>query len=79
MDEATERSAAEGFAVNVDSVYNESAAVDAVLKEMSTEIIAPPKDMSFNDFVENCKVKLDEAGLQTIIDEVNRQYEAFTK
>ena len=79
MEKAEERPVAAGFAVNIDSVYNESQAVDIVLKEMSSEIFAIDKGLSFDDYLEKYKKKLNEAGLQTIVDEVNRQYEAFAK
>ncbi len=73
MDAAVETSAV-GFAVNVDSVYQESIAVEAVLRQMSDEIVAPEAGLSFDDFVAKYKSKLDEAGLQTIIEEVTEQY-----
>ena len=77
METAEERSAAAGFAVNIDSVYSESEAVDAVLKEMSAEIISPDRELDFSDFIEKYNKKLDKAGLKIIIEEVNRQFEAF--
>ncbi len=79
MEAAEQRPYAAGFVVNVDSVYAESQAVELVLKKMSGEIVAPEKDVDFNDFVDKYRKKLSEAGLQAIIDEVNRQYAAFAE
>lgn len=77
MEAAEERPAAAGFAVDTDPIYGECSAVDKLLREMSSEIISPEAGLSFEGFVEKYSSKLDEAGLGTAIDEVNRQYEAF--
>lgn len=77
MDSAILRGNSAGFALDVNTVCNESRAVFSVLKDMSKAVMNASSDVSFEDFIAEYKVKLSEAGINKIIFEANMQYESY--
>lgn len=66
----------QGFVFDASDFDAENYSVYLVLKNMSQEAFSVP-NLNFEEFIEEYKHLLVEAGIQKIIDEANRQYELF--